>query len=263
MLSISVFLAICVDNPQTELEYQRRCMRQVLRAEVPLRKAQGILRDDRTIDDVCELRCVQCTDGQVQSIIWDFSEKLNALMPMLDVKWAPPTVKAIHLARCAIPHSVRAAHLPRDLEYLYVCTCLIVNKEAHLFRKPTIDMRALPNGLRELYLIDNCVVGTVNLTNLPAGMQIIKVQQASITDIIVDNAAIPGSLLFAEFSNTTGKIRKHLSHGKKMDERIIIGVSSVMRKNSRQFVECTRFMQSVEEEIQTLDLKNERAVYSI
>ena len=262
MLSISVFLMTCADHPQPELEYQRLCMRQFLRADGPLprlKKAQGILRDDRNIDDVCDLRCVQCADGKVHSIIWEFSGKLNAVMPMLDVKWAPPTVKTMHLARCSIPHGVQAAHLPRPLEYLYMSTLLIIDSG----KVPNIDMRALPHGLRELYLIDNCVMGTVDLTNLPAGMQIIKVHQGFITDIIIDNAAIPKSLLFAEFSHTTGKIRKHLSGGKKIDMRIILGVSSVMRKNSPQFVECTRYMQSVEEEIKTLDLKNLRALFSI
>ena len=242
-------LTLCADPPSAESIYQITCMRRFLRLHTHLEsraRTQGILRDNHNADDVCALRCVQCTDIKVDAIIWE-SVLMNQRVITLEVNtsWAPPTTRVLHLRACGIEKGVESHRLPRDLEYLFLHACFRLDRTA----MQAFDMRALPVNLKELHVLRCSLTGPVDLTSLPPKMQHITISMARITGLYVVNGSLPESLRSAQFSNKFTKIQTLGTSGKKMDQRITCIKSQQFYPETAQIIACLSHMERMKGEV--------------
>ena len=162
-----------------------------------LRAMRLIHKDDRDKNiEACEWAGVRCEKGAMRSITMINSKpgaarlRSERRIPRLWLEYVPPTTENIRFACMDIPSEFNGRRLPRGLKTVHL-------SENHL--EGRITMRDLPESLEVIEITTNRLDGTLVLTQMPPGLQRIDFSTNFFQTVIVDNSALPGSLVLASF----------------------------------------------------------------
>ena len=191
------------------------------------------------------VRFAACSVSKVKlTAIWEFDCQKGALLPMFSVDWLPPTTTVFHLKSCALTQSIKTPRLPRGLVYIFIGDRMQADETPMCVP----DMSSLPKTLRQLFMLRCALSGTVNFTDLPAGIQVIQMSQ--ISDILVDMRTLPSSLYVVNLANGSKKVQKHIMGKDKLDERFSRGDAFIGKLKTDIQLQCIRRMRRIESELE-------------
>ena len=174
----------------------------------------------------CGERHVLCNANDlVEAICVDQEKSLPKNLKTIDIAWAPPSIKFMHLGSVFFVKNVSSRDLPRELRYLYFAGCRKWEM-GHL--QYAFDLQNLPTNLEEMILSGGILRGQIALTHLPGSLRILMLntcQKRVKSNVLVDYSILPETLRFAfvtsYFSEHSIRIRKFGDFA--ADERVRVG----------------------------------------
>ena len=242
-------LLLAADVPEAGNDLQLHTMLRFLRLRaIPhsQRRLQRrhILRSEKTVEDVCDLRNVRCVDGVVQSIIWKSPAKGMLTRLAVDMEWVPPTVQAIHLQDCATLKAYSLDKYPRNLEYLLLERCTRIHSA---FNRESFHR--LPARMEELHFVDCFVRGIVDLTTLPRSMRVITLYKLHITRVVVYNDLLPFRLQTVRIASVYKRMVVDKPKKVKVDDRVYIGQDDRASHQTDRYAACAAYIEELKAEI--------------
>ncbi|KNH04322.1 leucine-rich repeat, partial [Perkinsela sp. CCAP 1560/4] len=135
--------------------------------------------------DYCDWESVKCVGGKVIAVAHKAYRD-----EVMDIHLLPPSVENINLISCSLDYALHTRALPRALK-----DCFVSNNR--LFG--SVGLRTLPEHLVFLDLSRNRLVGPVDLTELPRTVKTLDLWDNRIRQSVVFFGQLPPNLIFIWF----------------------------------------------------------------
>ena len=213
------------------------------------------LHEERN-DDPCTWRGVECTDGEVQSLIFQRKYHRNIRSNdypawIVDMRFLPSTAREIYFRHIDLLDGWRASALPRDLRCMHLRLCssrrkydLIENKK--LKQDLHIDLCSLPQQIEELTIFDGWWIGPLVISALPSAMRLCIILHSNISSVYVDNAQLPESLEIFSVCPTSQKLTQKERCKNDLDARIRVHRGRSAWQRASKFDVLSKYLQRLD-----------------
>ena len=159
--------------------------------------------DNGNFKDVCEWVGVKCSDSRVTDV--DLS---NGHYPEVQFRFefVPPLVVRFRAQRIHMCGTIDTSVLPLQLEILDVPENILGG---------TLSFKAFPRSLKEIYLFENCFIGSCVLEDLPEGLTVFCASRngfsgelafvsvpPKMTELYLDDNELTGSIMISCLSKS-------------------------------------------------------------
>ena len=176
---------------------------------------ENIITDMEHRTDPCKWSGTTCdAEDNIRAVRLAKQEESDQI---ISLDYLPPTCQEIHLMHLKHATGFLAERLPRELRYLYIHSCFLLDTKTKTDAK--VDFRKLPPHLEEFIVYGGWFHSKMYIASLPAYMRIIAVYNRRLGDIFVDSWALPASLRKAAFMRTGNTVKIHYTDEQFSDDR--------------------------------------------
>ena len=166
--------------------------------------------------DVCRWKGVLCSNDEVKAIF--ISPEMRAekgeFVPLVDIRWLPPTLEYIHFVHVILYREFHAAIVPRKLKYLYLKN---VQGFLGVDNRQSIDLQNLPLELEEFIVLESLhYCGTLKIMSIPPRMRMLWIESTGSFHAMVNKAAFPESFKHFYLCDPFGQVSLITFRGKKV-----------------------------------------------
>ena len=134
--------------------------------------------------DICAWNGVECTRGKIFALYWTrFGNAFGSIViNEFDTAWLPPSLLMMTTSGQQSLHEFSTRHIPRKIAHMEMDSCALHG---------SLDLTILSDSLKTLILCKNKFYGTVTLTQLPAKLLTLTLNDNRLRKLIVRNEALP------------------------------------------------------------------------
>ena len=195
-LSVYLFSLVSTQEPLADLQdrfYQYVCMQKTLFKDVSTKTASPDKMSQYR--DYCTSKNFRCKRG----LIYALQSNANTNLKVTNLEWLPPTLRRVEVIHSNINTPLHTKKLPGDLRFLQASHCYLYGN---------ISLAHLPDKMVEIHLRRNNFFGSVQLTQLPTGIEIIDLGYNTIEAVSWIESLLPISLKEAHLYSSQGEVEQ-------------------------------------------------------